>query len=171
MAIPSGYRKLTSTDIGKTFGVDLEPSMYFEGGQEATISVMFYTVTINVALDNVASSVYLNYGQDAKFISNVVINSVTYVNKSTRTNHGLDYLSETVANDYLLNKKITNYSKVDDFDPNGCESKGDVYADIYVKDIINKPIFKRVDNQWVKQTAFERVNGEWVKISTSPPPK
>lgn len=30
-----------------------------------------------------------------------------------------------------------------------------------------KPVYKRVDGAWVKQTAYERVNGEWVKISTA----
>ena len=28
-----------------------------------------------------------------------------------------------------------------------------------------KPIYKRVNGEWVKQTAFQRTNGEWVKIS------
>lgn len=29
-----------------------------------------------------------------------------------------------------------------------------------------KPVYKRVNGEWVKQLAFERVNGEWVKISS-----
>lgn len=29
-----------------------------------------------------------------------------------------------------------------------------------------KPVFKRINDTWVKQDAFERVSGQWVKIST-----
>ena len=28
-----------------------------------------------------------------------------------------------------------------------------------------KPVYKRVNSEWVKRTAYERINGEWVKIS------
>ena len=30
MAIPVGYRKITSSDVGKTFGVDLEAVVKFD---------------------------------------------------------------------------------------------------------------------------------------------
>lgn len=30
-----------------------------------------------------------------------------------------------------------------------------------------KPVYKRVNGAWVKQTAYQRVNGEWVKISSA----
>ena len=33
-----------------------------------------------------------------------------------------------------------------------------------------KPIYKRVNGEWVKQTAFQRTNGEWVKISEANEP-
>ena len=30
-----------------------------------------------------------------------------------------------------------------------------------------KPIYKRVNGEWKKQTAFQKQNGEWVKISNA----
>lgn len=56
MAIPEGYRLLTSADVGKTFGVDLELDVYFDN--EATIPLY----TKNIALTNFMS---LTFGTDA----------------------------------------------------------------------------------------------------------
>ena len=59
MAIPEGYRLLTVEDVGKVFGVDLEPSIFIDSSATLTNSIITASF---VALDN--SNVDLNSSND-----------------------------------------------------------------------------------------------------------
>ncbi len=113
MAIPSDYRLLTSADIGKVFGVDLEPLVYFD------TSVTPNNVSTVVPLTNFISIV-VDFGE----LTGIVFNNNIKIYDSW------DYSGWLSYTDYQFesNVEITSYNT--DYEWNNW---------LYVKDIPTNP--------------------------------
>lgn len=120
MAIPEGYRLLRSSDVGKTFGVELEPLVYFDD------SVSPNNVSKRVSLTNFIDTV-IDFGNltGIRFNNIIIYDSWDHSGWLGYTNYQFE-----------SNVEITSYNT--DYEWNNWLYVKDIATDPYIVTISNK---------------------------------
>lgn len=151
MAIPSGYRKLTNDDIGKTFGIDFEPSIYVK--MYSGDPTVYDNYTITVSFSNSTRAFKTNvYGEPEDsgggFVmgASVELTNPTKFIYNSKDSSEYSYITDTETNNFLSNLNISDFKELHNFEPGLQACSNDLYVKPMPEEQFNEDMTALVDS-------------------------